>query len=82
MAPDPAAVLFATAEDSLGATIVPRLEAVGADLDLVGFVQVRRDGIGAVSNCRTTWRRSRGLVRERNVRLLVIDPLVTHLART
>ena len=38
-----AAVIFATAEDSLAHTLVPRLTAAGADLDRVHFVSIRGD---------------------------------------
>ena len=37
--------MFATTEDAWEFTMVPRLLAAGADLDLVGRVQVEDDGI-------------------------------------
>src|SRR5688572_23308079 len=46
----PSAVVISTAEDALEFVMAPRLVAAGADLDLVSFVTVRRDGIeGAIS---------------------------------
>jgi AAA domain-containing protein len=41
----PSRVMFATSEDAWEFTMVPRLLAAGADLDLVGRVQVEDDGI-------------------------------------
>jgi putative DNA primase/helicase len=42
-------VLMLTNEDILASTIVPRLNVAGADLDRISFIQMVRDGDGAVS---------------------------------
>jgi len=71
-------VVYVTAEDSLSATVVPRLMAAGADLDLVHFVTVNGfgaaglsipDDLPALSN----------VMAEAKARLLVLDPVVAHL---
>src|SRR4051794_40072604 len=74
-------VLIASAEDSLAATLKPRLEAVQADLERVHFLQVRTengdlDGLTLPDDMRELER----LVVEKQARLVVIDPLMAHLA--
>ena len=74
-------VLFATAEDSLAATVRPRLEAVQADLQRVHFLRVRtadgeEDGIVIPDDLERITDR----VRESMAKLLIIDPLVAHLS--
>ncbi len=77
---DPAAVVIATAEDSLETTVKPRLEAVQADLDLIAFARVQmddglEDGIVIPDDV--------DLIEQQMVefgaRLLIVDPLVAHL---
>ncbi len=77
---NPGVTLMATAEDSLAATVRPRLEAVEADLDRVRFVSVQsddgfEDGIAIPDDVDELER----LVEECEARLIVIDPLVAHL---
>jgi AAA domain len=72
-------LLILSAEDHPGATIRPRAEAVGADLDRLHIVGVRRDGIedglllpddaGALGD----------LVLALDARLVIVDPLTAHL---
>jgi hypothetical protein len=73
-------VLMVTAEDALGATVRPRLEAAEADLQNVRFVRMRRhgleDGIVLPDDVQELDR----LIREHDARLAVIDPLMAHLA--
>jgi archaellum biogenesis ATPase FlaH len=74
-------VLMATAEDSLAATLKPRLEAVQADLKRVHFVTMRmpggdEDGLTIPDDLLELER----LVAEKSARLVVIDPLTAHLA--
>ncbi len=67
------AVLIATAEDHLAHVVRPRLEAAGADLDLVHVVDVDitlPDGIGEL----------RKIVTELDVALVVLDPLVAFIS--
>jgi hypothetical protein len=74
-------VLMATAEDSLAATLKPRLEAVQAALERVHFVTMRmpggdEDGLTIPDDLLELER----LVIEKGARLIVIDPLTAHLA--
>lgn len=71
--------LMASAEDSLPATIVPRLEAVGADLDAVRFVHLRREGVDEGLTIPNDVPELIHLVEETGARLVVIDPLMAHL---
>ena len=74
-AENPGVTLIATAEDSLGATVRPRLEAAGADLERVHFVLVRtEEGSRTGSRFPTTWRHSEELVIETAATLVVVDP--------
>ena len=76
----PAATMIATAEDSPSTTVVPRLEAVQANLDLVHFITIQSDdgltdGITIPDDLDTVG----GEMQRVGARLLVIDPLVAHL---
>lgn len=76
----PAAAMIATAEDSPATTVVPRLKAVQADLDLVHFIVIQSDdgltdGIEIPDDLDTV----AGEMRRLGARLLVVDPLVAHL---
>lgn len=72
-------VLIATAEDDPQTTVRPRLEAVGADLDLVRFLHVEtregEDGIAVPDDVPELEQ----LAADLDARLLVVDPLVAHL---
>jgi RecA-family ATPase len=79
-AENPRFTLIATAEDSPAATVRPRLEAVGADLERVAFVSIQtddgfEDGLTIPDDIDTLHE----LVAEHSANLLVVDPLVAHL---
>lgn len=76
---EPAVTLMVTAEDSLTATVRPRLEAVGADLDRVRFVQMKREGVDEGLTLPDDVGELDRLVAETGARLVVIDPLTAHL---
>lgn len=72
--------LIATAEDSPSATVRPRLEAVGADLERVAFVSIQtddgfEDGLTIPDDIDTLHE----LVIDHAANLLIVDPLVAHL---
>jgi hypothetical protein len=73
------AVLMATAEDSPGATVRPRLEAVEADLGLIALVEMSRDGCAEGIALPDDIHHLERLVAERKATLVVIDPLMAHL---
>jgi hypothetical protein len=81
---EPAATLLLTAEDSLGATIRPRLDAAGARLDLVSGYELRTpEGIdegGLVIP--DDLEQLEELVARSEARCVVIDPLGAHLPST
>jgi hypothetical protein len=71
--------LIATAEDSLEATARPRLEAVGADLDRIAFIQMFWDGYPDGLRIPDDVAELERLVVELDARVVVIDPLMAHL---
>lgn len=73
------AALIATAEDSLSATVRPRLEAAQANLDEVAFVQMWADGYPDGLRIPDDAAELERLVSDCGARLLVIDPLMAHL---
>lgn len=76
----PTAAVYATAEDSWARTLRPRLEAVGADLDRVHFVEVdgRAGGLSVPGDLDLLV----GEMRRVGALLLVLDPLGAHLHGT
>jgi putative DNA primase/helicase len=78
---DCAGTLIATAEDAPETTVVPRLEAVEADLERIRFLTVRNgddeisDGITIPNDLPDV----EAIIRVSDIRLLVVDPLVAHL---
>lgn len=72
-------VLLATAEDSIPATVRPRLEAVEADLQRVHIVSLKRDGIEEGLSLPDDVPELDRLVTETQAQLVVIDPLMAHL---
>jgi AAA domain len=77
---EPAAVVIATAEDSPSTTVVPRLEALQADLGFVGFVSIQcddriEDGITIPDDLDTLYT----AMEQVGAKLLIVDPLVAHL---
>ena len=75
-------VLFATAEDSIAATVRPRLEAVEADLERVHIVRLMREGVEEGLALPDDVGELDRLVRETEAQLVVIDPLMAHLPGT
>jgi RecA/RadA recombinase len=74
-----AVTLLATAEDSLEATVVPRLTAAGADLERVKVVTMRREGFEEGVSLPDDVQALARLVEVKRARLVVIDPLMAHL---
>jgi AAA domain len=73
-------VLLLTAEDSRTHTIRPRLEAAGADLARVHFGSIRRDGLETTLALPDDVAVLRELIESTRTQLVVIDPLMAHLA--
>jgi hypothetical protein len=72
--------LVATAEDSLAATLRPRLEAAGGELERVGFVEMHAgDGLPTGLFLPDDVTDLEQLVREHSATLVVVDPLTAHL---
>ena len=76
----PVAVAYATAEDSPAHTIVPRLMAAGADLRRVHLVEVSDGGAGTGLVLPDDLDKLADRLREVGARVLVLDPVVAHLA--
>ena len=76
-----AAVIFATVEDSLAHTLVPRLTAAGADLARVEFVSIRGDdGFETGLTLPESNAALQTAVEETGAKLIVLDPVVGHLS--
>jgi hypothetical protein len=76
----PRRVLFATAEDHVAGTIVPRLMAAGADLALVEFLTVTEDGVEGLLRLPEDVDRIAARAAEvGDLALVVVDPLVAFL---
>jgi AAA domain len=75
----PGASLLVTAEDSLAATLRPRLDAAAANLEAVRFVQMWRDGCEDGIRLPQDVAELDRLAAEHDARLVVIDPLMAHL---
>jgi len=73
------AVLLATAEDSISATVRPRLEAADADLDRVQIVRLLHEGVEEGLRLPDDVGELSRLVSENGARLVVVDPLMAHL---
>ena len=82
----PETVLLLSAEDGAGDTIRPRLDLAGADASRVHLLEGIQDGDGNLHliNLKDPSHRAhlRLLVRDLEVRLLVIDPLTAYLGST
>jgi AAA domain len=76
----PAATLLLSLEDSASRTIVPRLKAVGADLERVHLLDAEREGHPDLVTLPSDAHLLAEQVRETGARLLVIDPLSAALA--
>jgi RecA/RadA recombinase len=79
LAAGPATTLMATAEDSRTATVVPRLQAAAANLALVEFLQMRKHGLSDGMTLPDDAELLASLVRAKQARMVVIDPLMAHL---
>jgi putative DNA primase/helicase len=75
----PGISLLATAEDSLEGTVRPRLEALGADLDLVQHVELADEHDMGGLTLPNDLEELEALIIEREARLVVIDPILAHL---
>jgi hypothetical protein len=71
--------LLATAEDALAATVRPRLEAAGAELEYVRFLHKEADGIEEGLLLPDNVSDISLLIEEEGAKLVVIDPLAAHL---
>jgi hypothetical protein len=74
------ATMIATAEDTPSTTVLPRLEALGANLELIHFVHIA-DGQGGEEGIelpRDTAALAE-MIRDVGARLFIVDPLVAHL---
>lgn len=78
----PGTVLVVAGEDDLNDTIVPRLQAAGADLSRVASVQLQRDDEGHLVplTLPEDLRRIRRLIRQNRITLLVIDPVMAFMS--
>jgi hypothetical protein len=74
---EPLGAVYVTAEDSESATIVPRLMAVGADLDRVHFVRI--DALPGGLSIPADLDELVAEMKRHRARLLVLDPLSVHL---
>ena len=70
---EPFNVIYQTAEDGLGDTIKPRLMAAGADLTKVFIIDDREEPLSLIDQ------RIEKVIRQRHVKLCVIDPLQAFL---
>ena len=73
-------VIFATTEDSLAHTLVPRFTAAGADLDRVHFMQILEAGFEVGMTLPDHLPRLQDLVERTEANLIVLDPVVGHLS--
>jgi putative DNA primase/helicase len=73
------AVLLATAEDSIAATVRPRLEAVEADLERVHIVRLMHEGMEEGIALPDDVALLEERVADTEAQLVVIDPLMAHL---
>jgi hypothetical protein len=75
----PCPVLILSAEDSPANTIVPRLMAAGADLDLVYLLTIEREGFEGDLILPGDLEVLEGVIRELEIALVILDPFVAHL---
>jgi hypothetical protein len=79
---EPRSVVLVVAEDDIGDTVRPRLEAAGADLDYVFTMPVQRNDDGQVIplTLPDDLERLREVVEEVDAALVVIDPITAYLS--
>ena len=73
-------VIFATTEDSLAHTLVPRFTAAEADLDRVHFMQILEAGFEVGLTLPDHLPQLQDLVERTGANLIVLDPVVGHLS--
>ena len=73
-------VIFVAAEDSLATTLKPRLIAAGADLGRIHFLSFADGGYSDALRIPDDVADLHAAVEETGARLVVIDPILTHLA--
>lgn len=78
----PTAVLFATTEDSLSHTLVPRLLAAGADLERVHFVTIVEGGFENGLTLPDNLDALEAAITDKEAALVILDPLVGTLSST
>jgi hypothetical protein len=76
---EPGDVLVVTFEDLVAETVVPRLIAAGADLSRVRTIDVEHDGATDLVSLPDDVRQIEEAAAARNVRLLIVDPLMAAL---
>ena len=78
---EPGAVVMLIAEDDLGATVVPRLVAAGADLTKIFFLNLTKNENGEIVPFQLTddCDRLRAKCEEVGAVMVVVDPLVSYL---
>ena len=78
---EPTGVVIVTAEDSLTATVTPRLMAAGADLDHVRLLQVEADGATGLLNLAADLPALQEAIADVGARVVLLDPLVAFFDR-
>jgi hypothetical protein len=76
----PRSVIVAATEDSWDRTIVPRLMAAGADLDLVYRSEVACEGYDSALSLPTDLAGLEYLIGQKDTALILLDPLLSRLA--
>ena len=77
---EPASVLLSSAEDPRGQVVVPRLKAAGAVMKRIHFVDINRDGFKTPPLLPDDVAEVGRQIEIERARLLVIDPVMAHLA--
>ena len=76
----PVRVALATAEDGLDEIVLPRLIAAGADLELIESLEFRDESFSRSLILPKDLDGLRSLVMEREIKLVIIDPLLAHVS--
>jgi hypothetical protein len=77
---DPGTVVLSSAEDPRSQVVVPRLQAAGAALERVHFLEIKRDGFDTPACLPQDAAEIRRQLELTQARLLVLDPLMAHLS--